>query len=114
MNVGTAPAHSQEVLDLVNHELDALAAKGVTDRELAVAKGHLRAEMLLALEDSGARMHRIGSSLLLHGHVMQVDDLLAKVEAITSEDVGNLAQKLASGTRTLSVVGPFDADELRV
>ena len=31
---------------------------GITERELAVAKGYLRAEMLLSGEDSGARMSR--------------------------------------------------------
>jgi len=76
--------------------------------ELTVAKGHLRAETLLSLDDSGARMSRIGSSLLLHGHVLEVDDLLAKVEAVTIANVADLAKKLAGEQRTLSVVGPFD------
>ena len=35
---------------------------GITERELAVAKGNLRAETLLACEDSGARMSRIGAA----------------------------------------------------
>ena len=35
-----------------------------------MAKGNLRADMLLAGEDSGARMSRIGASLLLHGEVL--------------------------------------------
>ena len=34
-------------------ELELLAADGITERELAVAKGNLRAEMLLSGEDSG-------------------------------------------------------------
>ena len=67
---GTAPEHVDEVLRIVDGELELLAADGVTDRELAVAKGNLRAEMLLSGEDSGARMSRIGASLLLHGEVL--------------------------------------------
>jgi predicted Zn-dependent peptidase len=108
VNVGTAPEHAREVLDLVNGELNHLGEDGITERELSVARGHLRAETLLSLEDSGARMSRIGSSLLLHGHVLDVDDLLARVEAVTVEDVGTVARKLADEQRTLSVVGPFD------
>ena len=69
----------------------AWARAGITDRELAVAKGHLRAETLLSLEDSGARMSRIGSSLLLHGQVLDIDEVLAKVDAVTVDDVAAVA-----------------------
>ena len=55
------PSNAHEVLDLLHAELDRLAAKGITDRELEVAKGHLRADLLLSLEDSGSRMSRIGA-----------------------------------------------------
>jgi predicted Zn-dependent peptidase len=108
VNVGTAPEHAREVLDLVYGELDRLGQHGITPRELAVARGHLRAETVLSLEDSGARMSRVGSSLLLHGHVLDVDDLLARVDAVTVEHVADVAGKLADEPRTLSVVGPVD------
>jgi predicted Zn-dependent peptidase len=113
VHVGTAPEHAREVLDLVHQELDRLGEHGITTRELSVAKAHLRAETLLSLEDSGARMSRIGSSLLLHGHVLDVDDLLARVDAVTAEDVAAMAGKLAVEPRTLSVVGPFDAGDFQ-
>ncbi len=110
VNVGTAPENASEVLALVHGELDRLGHSGITSRELAVAKGHLRAETLLSLEDSGARMSRIGSGLLLHGRVLEVDEVLAKVDAVTVEDVAGVAAALAGETRTLSVVGPYDPD----
>jgi len=109
VHVGTAPEHAHEVLDLLVDELERIGASGVTERELTVAKGHLRAETLLSLEDSGARMSRIGSSLLLHGSVLSVDEVLAKVAAVTLEDVAAEARRLATAPRVLSVVGPFDA-----
>ncbi len=112
VSLGTAPEHVTEVLDLVRAELDRLGERGVSERELAVAKGHMRAETLLSLEDSGARMSRIGSSQLLHGRVIAVDELLDKVESVTVEDVGQVAAKLGSEVRTLSVVGPFDGEDL--
>jgi predicted Zn-dependent peptidase len=108
VNVGTAPEHAREVLGLVHGELDRLGQDGITARELSVARGHLRAETVLSLEDSGARMSRVGSSLLLHGHVLDVDDLLARVDAVTVEHVADVAGKLADEPRTLSVVGPVD------
>jgi len=108
--VGTAPEHVDEVLRIVSGELESLAADGVTERELTVAKGYLRAEMLLSGEDSGARMSRIGASLLLHGEVLSVDEILARLEAVDGDAVRDAAAGLASAPRILSAVGPFDEE----
>ena len=106
--VGTAPEHVDEVLQIVNAEFELLAAEGVTERELAIAKGNLRAEILLSSEDSGARMSRLGASLLLHGEVLAVDELLARIDRIERADVLDVAAALVESPRTLTAVGPFD------
>jgi len=104
---GTAPERAEEVLSIVAGELGMLASEGVRERELAVAKGNLRAEVLLAIEDSGARMSRVGSALLLHGEVKSVEEILYLIESVSREDVQRAAQRLAAEPRTLAVVGPF-------
>ena len=81
--VGTAPEHVDEVLrHRAARSSSCWPPTGVTDRELAVAKGNLRAEMLLSGEDSGARMSRLGASMLLHGEVLSVDEVLARIDGI--------------------------------
>jgi len=112
VSVGTAPERSKEVLDLVIAELDALADEGVTASELQVAKGSLRADTLLGLEDSGSRMSRIGASLLLHGEVLEVEEVIGQLEAVTLDQVAELASRLLSGDRVLAAVGPFGEGEL--
>jgi len=106
--VGTAPEHVDEVLRIVTAEFELLAADGITERELTVAKGNLRAEMLLSGEDSGARMSRLGASMLLHGEVLSVDEVLARIDGVERADVLEVAGELARSPRTLSAVGPFD------
>jgi predicted Zn-dependent peptidase len=108
--VGTAPEHVGEVLRIVDGELEQLGSHGITDRELAVAKSNLRAEMLLSGEDSAARMSRIGASMLLHGEVQSVDHVLARIEAVERDEVLARAQEVLVAPRSLSAVGPFDAD----
>jgi predicted Zn-dependent peptidase len=108
VSVGTSPEHGSEVLDLIHSELDAIGESGVTERELAVARGSLRAETLLSLEDSGARMSRIGSGTLLHGAVLPIDEVIARIEGVTIDDVGEAASRLAKQTRTVSTVGPLE------
>ncbi|HWD24057.1 MAG TPA: pitrilysin family protein [Acidimicrobiales bacterium] len=111
VSVGTAPERVQEVLKIVSDELAELAARGITDRELALAKGHLRADALLSLEDSGSRMGRLGANLLLHGEVLSIETIAERIEAVTLDDVATVAAKVLGGPRTLAVVGPFGHDE---
>jgi predicted Zn-dependent peptidase len=108
VSVGTAPENTLEVLSLITAELDKVQKTGITERELTVAKGHLSADLLLSLEDSGARMSRIGASLLLHGEVLSVDEVLAKVEAVTLDGVLATCNHVLAAPRVLAVVGPFD------
>jgi len=114
VGLGTGPEHVAEVLDIVTDELASLGDDGVTERELAIAKGNLRAETLLACEDSGARMSRIGAGMLLHGEVLTVDEVLERVDALTLDDVHAAARTLVAAPRTLSVVGAFDEADFDV
>ncbi len=105
---GTMPTRVSEVLDLIRAELDAMAASGITERELEVAKGHLVGELALSLEDSAARMSRIGRSQLLHDKVLTVDDVVSRIAAVTLDDVARVAASVLGNERVLAVVGPVE------
>jgi predicted Zn-dependent peptidase len=111
VSVGTAPNNASAVIDLVTAELDAVAASGITADELARAKGHVTADVLLGLEDSANRMSRIGAGLLLFDEVPTIDEQLARIDAVTLDEVGLLAAELLCGPRVLAVVGPAGAGE---
>lgn len=107
---GTSPSRAHEVLDLINTELDRLTTEDVSDRELAVAKGHVKGSIALSLEDSAGRMTRIGRSQLIHGHVMDFDELAARTDAVSQADIRRVIDRVMAGERVLSVVGPFTED----
>jgi predicted Zn-dependent peptidase len=109
---GTAPNRARQVLDVMEAELDRLV-DGVTARELEVAKGSIIGSMALGLEDSDARMNRIGRSLLLHGDIPSVDDIVARFHAVSRDDLARVAGDLANQPRTLAVVGPVRAADYR-
>jgi predicted Zn-dependent peptidase len=56
-------------------------------------------------------MSRIGKSELSFGEVLEVGELLRRVEAVTTADVAELAADLLDRPRCLTVVGPFDQSE---
>src|SRR5205085_1152523 len=103
---GTSPSRVHEVLELIDVELDRLAHEEVTDRELEVAKGHVKGSLALSLEDTASRMTRLGRSQLVHGSVMSLDDLVARTDAVTRDDLRRVVDRVASAERVLAVVGP--------
>lgn len=110
--VGTAPRELERVATLVRTELDRFADEGVSPRELEVARGALRAQTLLSLEDSGARMSRIGRSALLFDEVISAGEVLEHLSAVTLEEVHRAASTVLGAPRTLAVVGPFERRHL--
>ncbi|HUR18078.1 MAG TPA: pitrilysin family protein [Acidimicrobiales bacterium] len=110
---GTMPARMDEVLELVHAELDALRDEGISHRELEVAKGHLVGELALSLEDSAARMNRIGRSQLVHGTVPTMLEVATRVGEVTLQDVERVAGRVLANDRVVAVVGPVDEASLR-
>ncbi len=107
---GCLPTKVDEVIRLLSAGLQEVAAGGITDAELRRAHGQICGGMVLGLEDSGSRMSRLGKAELVHGEFLTVDETLAGVRAVTRDDVAALAHELAARPRSLTVVGPFDAD----
>jgi predicted Zn-dependent peptidase len=106
--VGTAPSRAREVKELLEELVARLVADGVTEQELAVAKGYVVGSFLLNLEDSGSRMGRLGRSELLSIDRLTVDEQVARVRAVTADDVHRVLNRVLTGPRSLAAVGPFD------
>ena len=103
---GCAPGVIGQVRDLMESIWSDLAAGGVTAGELERAKGQISGGTVLALEDSAARMNRLGLAELVTGRWLSVDQVLAKIDAVTAEDVRVLAAELAARPRSQVQVMP--------
>jgi predicted Zn-dependent peptidase len=104
----TNPARVGELLHVLDEEVATLAATGVTDAELALAKGYIEGSMLLGLEDSGARMGRLGRLLVSSGELLTADEELERFRAVTIDDVERVAASVYGAPRSLAVIGPVD------
>jgi predicted Zn-dependent peptidase len=102
---GTAPARAGELLEVIDDEVAKLVASGVTEGELGVAKGFIEGSLVLGLEDSASRMARLGRSLMARDEIVTVDDQLARIRAVTADDVGAIAARVYGGERSLAVIG---------
>lgn len=109
---GCSPARVGEVLGLIREGVDAIVADGMTEEEFARAVGHVRGVLALSLDEPSSIMSHLGRSELLMGEILTVEQMLAKVEAVTMDDVATLARDvLAGGPWALAVLGPrIEAD----
>jgi predicted Zn-dependent peptidase len=111
---GTAPSRAGEVVKVITEQLDKMAADGPSDAELKAARSHIRGATTLGLEDSGARMSRLGRSQLAHGRVPSLGELADEIAAVTTEDLARVAASVLGGPRSLVVLGPFSDDAFAV
>ena len=89
---------------------------GLSDAELDAAKGHLIGSLAMSLETSASRMRRLGRSELVEGEIPSLDELIARIEAVTADDIAPRHRPRCSrdAPRTLAVVGPHDDSEFSV
>ncbi|MEU2656325.1 pitrilysin family protein [Streptomyces sp. NPDC007325] len=104
---GCRPSQIHDVLRICRDELDKVASDGLTDEEIARAVGQLSGSTVLGLEDTGALMNRIGKSELCWGTQMSVDDMLARIAAVTPDEVREVARDVLTRRPSLSVIGPL-------
>ena len=109
---GTAPNRVGELLGVVDDEIAKLVESGVTEAELDVAKGYIEGSLVLGLEDSGSRMGRLGRSLMARDEIVTVEDQLARIRAVTTDDVAAVAKRVFGTERSLAVVGHVDPSVL--
>ena len=111
---GTAPERIGELLDVIDDVLEGLVRDGVTTEEHRVALGCLEGATLLGLEDSAGRMSRLGGNECTHGRVIPLEEQLARIRAVTRQDIDAVLRRVLGGPRSLAVVGPFDDDDPRL
>jgi predicted Zn-dependent peptidase len=103
---GAMPERVSDVLAICRDELEKVAASGITIEELQRGKGQLRGGLVLGLEDSGARMTRLGKSEVVPGGLRTIDQTLAAIDAVTIDEVHAVAQDVLGAAATLAVIGP--------
>jgi predicted Zn-dependent peptidase len=108
---GTAPQNADDVIKIVHDEIQKVLDSGITDGELARAKGHVKGALVLSSEDPGSRMNRLGRQQITTGEIMSIDEMIEVFEAIENSDLERVARSVLAGDRfQITVVGPFEAD----
>ncbi len=102
--VGTRPDKVGDAMGVVADELAGLRERGVSAEELERARENVKARVVLALESTGARMNRLGASLLFELPLLETDEVMARFDAVTLDDLRELTDELWAPER-LSAAG---------
>jgi predicted Zn-dependent peptidase len=102
--VGTRPENLEQALEVLARELARCVEDPATDEELVRSRENLKGRVVLALESTGARMSRLGSSVMNELPILSVDEMIERIDAVAIDDVRALAAELFTPAR-LSVAG---------
>ena len=84
----------------------------VPESELSKAKELSKGRLLLRMEDSRNVAGWLGGQEILTGRILSLDQIISIIDAITADEVRQLAQELLVGSQLrLAVVGPIANDE---
>ncbi|MEA2176818.1 MAG: hypothetical protein QOG77_115 [Solirubrobacteraceae bacterium] len=97
--VGTRPDNVGEAMKVVGAELERFVSDPATEEELARSKENVKGRTVLGLESTSARMNRLGSSVLAGMPLLSVDEIIERVDAVSMDDVRELAAELFVPTR---------------
>jgi len=107
--VGTGPETAREALEAIHVELADVAEAGLPDAEIAMGKSQLKGQITLSLESVTARMYRCAAVELYGEPYRSLDEMLALVDAVTPEQVADVARTyFAPERQTVVSLGPGD------
>lgn len=109
IHLGVAPERARDALALVREELRRLCDEGPSEAEVSAAKGQLRGHLVLGQESVSSRMSHLAHEELYAGDFAPLAEQVARVMAVTREQVAALARRYLAPERfTLVAVGPAD------
>ena len=65
------------------HDLE----EDIAEEAISRAKNHLKGQLVISMESPGSRMQSLGRSVLMEQPVLSVDEVLARIDAVTRDDV---------------------------
>lgn len=106
IGAGTSGGDLAELVD-VTLAATRKAAEDADTVEVARAKAQLKVALLSALETPGGRIERNARQIMAWGRVIPPQEVIAKVDAVTVDDVRAAGKRLLTGAPTLAAIGPI-------
>ena len=108
--LGTRPDNLSQAMEVVRDELARLREQPASQEELVRARENVKARVVLGMESTGARMNRLGASLLYDLPLLETDEIMERIDAVTLDDLRGLTDELWAPERLSAAgIGPDEA-----
>jgi len=105
--MATRPDTADQAVGEVVQELERMSHSGLSGYELAHVKNQTKGQVLLSLESTSARLHRLAGVAVYGEPYMTLDEICARIDAVTEEEVAELCREYyAPGLQTIVRLGP--------
>jgi predicted Zn-dependent peptidase len=106
---GTSSDRALQVIDLIMEEFRRLKSEPLQPGELRRAQDQLKGNLLLSLESSMSRMSNLARQQMYFERFFGIEEILARVEAVTEEEVRSMASSLFQPDKVaLTLLGRLD------
>ena len=107
----TSPDHTPDLLEVTAKVMLSMVDE-ITEKEIDRAKAQLKTSIVMNLESASSRADQIARQFLAFGEVPEMETLIKKIEAVTVDQVRELAKEIfKSAPPSLSAVGQLSALE---
>ena len=105
---GTGEDEAAELVPVALEELHRVQSD-VNEVELRRARTQTKASLLMSLESTGSRCEQLARQFQVFGRLVPTAETVAKIDAVTVEDVRRAAARIFRGRPTLAANGPGGA-----
>jgi predicted Zn-dependent peptidase len=105
--VGTRHEWADRAIDVIRQEYKQLAENGLTPAELEDIKGQVKGQVVIGLESTNARLHRLAGTALYEEEFVTMEEVIRRVEAVTLDEIAALAHEFYEPEKqTIVRLGP--------
>lgn len=105
IGAGTAPEDAGELIEVALGCLRQ-AAEDVSEAEVARARAQMKVGLLASLESPGGKLEQMARQVLLFNRAIPREELAARLDAVTLDDVRAAGRSLLGHQPTIAAVGP--------
>lgn len=96
----------KQAIELSRAVIERFVKEGPTDIEMTRAREQFKANALMALESTVSRSNSLGNGVLFYGDVVEPDEIIKRIDAVSQEAVMDIASRVYDFSRaSLAVVG---------
>jgi predicted Zn-dependent peptidase len=104
---GTGESEAAELVPVTLEEIHRVQVDA-EEMELRRARAQVKASLLMSMESTGSRCEQLSRQLQIFGRIIPTAETIARVDAVTVEDIRRAAARIFRGVPTLAAMGPAE------